>query len=412
MLTDTAIVGAGPYGLSVAAHLRSQGVPFRIFGRPMDSWRSHMPKGMLLKSEGFASSIYDPEGRFPLHKFCAEQGIPYADDGLPVRRETFVAYGLAFQERMVPEVENRLVVSITPAPGGFKLGIDDGETLTAQRVVMAVGITHFASVPPALEQLPPEYLSHSFHHHEVDPFRGRKVIVIGGGASALDLAGLLRDADADVHLVARARTLNFHTKSSDTPSWWRRIRYPKSGIGSGLESRFYADYPGVFHYLPEPMRLRAVRNVLGPAGGWFIKEKVLGRVPVMLGWTVKGADVRQGNARLQLRGDTGAEHEIMASHVIAATGYKVDLRRLTFLSPGMRDKIKVVQGSPVLSSSFESSIPGLYFVGVAAATSFGPVLRFAFGARYAAQTVTQALAKSLARGRASVPVPCAVSNTE
>ena len=96
-MLNIAIVGAGPYGLSIAAHFRQRGIPFRIFGRPMDSWLAHMPKGMMLKSEGFASDIYDPDADFTLKHFCAERRIEYADTGVPVRLETFSAYGLAFR---------------------------------------------------------------------------------------------------------------------------------------------------------------------------------------------------------------------------------------------------------------------------------------------------------------------------
>jgi len=102
-MVDVAIVGAGPYGLSIAAHLRHTGVPFRIFGRPMDSWLAHMPKGMMLKSDGFASTIDDPDQKFTLKHFCAERGIEYADVGIPLRLDTFVAFGLAFKEHLVPE---------------------------------------------------------------------------------------------------------------------------------------------------------------------------------------------------------------------------------------------------------------------------------------------------------------------
>ena len=88
-MLETAIIGAGPYGLSIAAHFRSRGIPFRIFGRLMDSWLAHMPKGMCLKSDGFASNIYDPEDDFTLQRFCAQQGIEYSDAGIPVRLDTF-----------------------------------------------------------------------------------------------------------------------------------------------------------------------------------------------------------------------------------------------------------------------------------------------------------------------------------
>jgi hypothetical protein len=168
----------------------------------------------------------------------------------------------------------------------------------------------------------------------------------------------------------------------------------------------------MFHYLPERLRLDLVQGSLGPSGGWFIKEKVLGRVPLMLGWNIMRADVQEGRAVLQLRAEDGTERAIQAEHIIAATGYKVDLERLRFLSPEIRRKIKVVHGSPELSSTFKSSVPGLYFVGIAAANSFGPVMRFAFGASYAAQTLTRTMMKSLSRGPEWVQVPSVVSSTK
>src|SRR5580658_2632355 len=125
-MLNTAIIGAGPYGLSIAPHLRSRGIPFRIFGRPMDSWLQHMPKGMMLKSDGFASDIYDPERAFTLRQFCAERGLRYADTGLPVHLDTFGAYGLAFRDRMVPELEDKLVTSVDRLPNGFQLQLEDG----------------------------------------------------------------------------------------------------------------------------------------------------------------------------------------------------------------------------------------------------------------------------------------------
>jgi len=412
-VTNVAIIGAGPYGLSVAAHLKRKGIPFRIFGRPMDSWLAHMPKGMMLKSDGFASNIYDPEDQFPLRKFCAERGIEYSDDRIPVRLDTFAAYGLAFKERMVPELEDRVVVDLERVPDGFRLGLEDKETVIAQRVVLAVGITHFEYVPGNLTHLPPEYVSHSYRHHDLEPFRGHKVVVIGAGSSALDLAGLLHDSDADVHLVARTKALKFHSMPPGKPrALWQRVRHPKSGLGPGLRSRFFANAPGMFYYFPERLRLEAVRRTLGPSGGWFSKEKVVGRVPLLLGYTLTNANIQDGKVHLQLRGEDGAEREIVAEHVIAATGYKVDMRLLKFLSPEIRSKVRTVQGSPVLSSTFESSIPGLYFVGLAAANSFGPVMRFAFGAGYAAQTLTRTMMKSLSQGPALVQSPSVVSTTK
>jgi len=405
--SEVVVLGAGPYGLSIAAHLAARGIPHRIFGKAMDTWATQMPKGMLLKSDGFASNLSDPRGDFSLKRFCFENGIDYADMGTPVRLETFSAYGRAFQERMVPDLEDKLVENVDRHEDGFVLTLEDGEEVRTKRVVFAVGITHFQHVPAVLQQLPSEFLSHSFQVSEVDGFQGQRVVVIGAGSSAIDLAALLYEAGADVQLVARARALLFHEKMPmDKPrSLWQKVRSPLSGLGPGIRSRMFADAPGMFRYLPENYRLRTVRTFLGPAGGWFAKEKVMGKVPLVLGSSLERAEVSDHHVSLQLRSDDGSFRSIDAEHVIAATGYKVDVSRLTFLNAALREKIKLLEGAPILSSSFESSVRGLYFVGLAAANSFGPVMRFACGAGYTARRLSREM-KALAwpvRGRSTAP---------
>lgn len=400
-----AIVGAGPYGLSIASHFRHRGIPFRVFGKVMDSWLAHMPKGMCLKSDGFASNIYDPEAKFTLGHFCAEKGIKYADTGIPVAIDTFTSYGLAFKERMVPELEDKMVTFLDRAADGFTVRLDDGETLKARQVVLAVGITHFEYIPSSLSSLPAEFLSHSARHREVDTSRGRRVAIIGGGASALDLAGLMHEAGVQVELISRRKELKFHNAPTGKPrSWWQQIRHPKSGLGPGMRSRFYSDAPWAFYYLPQSLRLEIVRKALGPSGGWFIRDKVMGKVPLTLGYTPERAEVQDGKVKLYLRAEDGTTREVVAEHVVAATGYKVDLERLKFLTAGIRSELKTLNGSPVLSSKFESSIPGLYFAGVAAANSFGPLMRFAYGAGFAARTITRAVAKSTVLASNAVPM--------
>jgi hypothetical protein len=412
-MLETAIIGAGPYGLSIAAHFRKRGIPFRIFGRPMDTWFNHMPKGMMLKSDGFASNLYDPESEYTLGHFCAERGIEYGDTGIPVRLDTFNAYGLAFQSRMVPELEQKTVTGVERASRGFRVLLEDGEIVAVQRVILAVGITHFEHIPDSLANLPSEFLSHSARHSDVTPWRGRSVVVIGGGASGLDMAGLLHEAGADVQLVGRQKALKFHTApSGKSRSVWQQIRHPKSGLGPGLRSRIFSDAPWVFRYLPEGLRLEIVRKALGPSGGWFIRDKVTGKVPLHLGYTPESAAVENGRVRLHLRSGDSSERDILTEHVICATGYKVDLTRLGFLSSEIRSHLKAVEGAPVLSTRFESSLPGLYFVGIAAANTFGPVMRFAFGAGFAAQRLTQTMARVVAQSPASVSVARAAATTK
>jgi thioredoxin reductase len=409
-MIDAAIVGAGPYGLSLGAYLRQGGVQFRIFGRLMDSWTSHMPKGMQLKSEGFASNLYGLDRQFTLKDFCAQKGIEYQDVGLPVRLDTFCAYGAAFKERMVPELENKMVTHVSRSAEGFALKLDDGETLVARNVILAVGITHFAYVPPCLADLPAEFGSHSSAHHDLEPFKGKRVAVIGAGASASDVAGLLHEAGADVELIVRGSKLDFHTRGSSKRGLWQRIRYPKSGLGPGLKSRFFSNWPNIVHYLPESYRMHAVRTHLGPAGGWFAKDMIIGRVAVLFGHTPENATVKDGRVQLRLRKQDGGCSEILVDHVISATGYQVDVDRLPFLDDTLRSGIKLTGRAPKLSSSFESSIPGLYFVGVSAANSFGPLMRFAYGARFAAERVTAELTREFSGRRAVAAVPDIVTS--
>jgi hypothetical protein len=205
-----------------------------------------------------------------------------------------------------------------------------------------------------------------------------------------------------VRLVARDNTLKFHEKMPiDKPrSLWQQLRSPLSGLGPGLSSRFFANFPNLFHHLPESYRLETVRTFLGPAGGWFAKDKVLGKVPLVLGCSVANAEISDHRVSLRLTAKDGSERTMNVEHVVAATGYKVNLNRLAFLSAALRAKIQTVNGSPVLSSAFESSVPGLYFTGLAAANSFGPVMRFAFGAGYTSRHLTETIAKSTSRGRA------------
>lgn len=387
MSVDTVVIGAGPYGLSIAAHLAETSLSFRIFGIPMKSWSHHMPQGMLLKSEGFASCLYDPGSTFTLQRYCQENRLPYADIGSPVPVETFVAYGLEFRNRFVPMLEETDVTSVRPVNAGFELATADGQIVIARRVVVATGITSFGYVPPELAELPRELVTHSSEHQDLSRFTGCRVAVLGAGASALDLAALLHEVGARVELVARSPKIAFHTFLKEPRPLWQGIRNPRSGLGIGWRSRLCTDAPLVFHFMPEEFRLRVVRNHLGPAPGWFVRDRVEGKFPMHLGASIQGARADARILRLVLRQGSSRNTELAVDHLISATGYRVSMTKLSFLSGTLRRRLKTVEDTPVLSRHFQTSIPGLYMVGVASANSFGPAMRFAFGAGYTAPRV-------------------------
>jgi thioredoxin reductase len=389
---DVAIVGAGPYGLSLAAHLNDRNVDFQLFGEPMQFWRDHMPKGMHLKSDGFASNLYDPKGSYTLRHYCQEHGLNYRDTALPVDLKTFVKYGLSFQTRFVPHLRTNNVLNIDKISNGFSLRLDNDDVIITRRVVVAAGIRHFRHIPSCLKTLSSQYVTHSSEHHELACFRNQDVVVLGAGASATDIAALLQDNGANVQLVAREKVVRFHNDGNTDRSLFQKLRHPSSGIGPGLRARFYCDAPWLFHHLPENLRLLAVRRTLGPAGGWFMKDRVIGRIPLLVGFSPEDAKIKGDRLHLKIRGTEGALHELVADHVIAATGYELDLQQFDFLAAEIRSRLNVVNGTPILSSSMESSIPGLYFMGAIAANSFGPVMRFAFGARFAAARIARAVA--------------------
>ncbi len=395
--TDVAIIGAGPYGLSTAAHLRAANVDCRVVGHPMQTWLTQMPKGMCLKSEGFASNLYDAEGRFTLGRYCADHGIEYADMGLPVRLDTFSAYGLAFQQRYVPNLEAATLTRIERESDGFRLHLDNGNTFTARRVVMAVGITRFQHMPEEVAHLPAELVTHASAHHEIDKFKGREVIVVGAGASATELAVLLHEAGAKVQLMARRSDIEIHPRMQLPRPLKDRLAAPMTGIGPSWRSVFYTCAPLLFYRLAPERRLRIVRTWLGPAGSNYIRDRFFGRFPQIVGVKAWRATRSGGRVQVDLQTQDGTERTLSAEHLICATGYKADLRRLTFLNDSLRAQIRQLEHTPLLSTHFESSVPGLYFIGVTAANCFGPVLRFAFGAGFAAPRLSRHLVRAIRR---------------
>ncbi|MET8244590.1 FAD-dependent oxidoreductase [Streptomyces sp. NPDC005202] len=396
MNQPVAVIGAGPFGLSTAAHLRARGIPVRVFGEPMVSWRDHMPAGMLLKSTPVASAIDAPQRGHTLADYCDAAGIKRLvtdEDIIPV--ETFLAYGEWFQQKLVPELERVRVVSVDRRPGGgFELKLDSGEQFTARAVVVATGLSGLAHLPLELAGAVPDGptptgpVSHSSQHHDLARFAGKELIVVGAGQSALETAVLAAEAGARVRVVSRGRG----KVAFGAPPWDQPKLRPESPFGRAWSLWALSYYPHPYRYLPARTRHYLVRRVLGPLGAWWLRERFEGRVPVHEVTRIARAEATDGRPALTVQTLGGSTQELAADHVIAATGYRVDIAAMDFLGHELRTELAVSRGAPKLGAGYVSSVPGLYFTGLPAAASYGPVMRFVCGTEFASPRLAKHLA--------------------
>jgi FAD-dependent urate hydroxylase len=399
---EVAIVGAGPYGLSVAAHLRARGVPFRIFGQPMKTWLP-MPRNLSLKSLGFATSLAVPEPGNEFPRWLAGRGLETLE---PISYADFTEYGLSLQRRYVPDVEPVEVTLVeAAAEGGYQLTLAGGERLRAAKVVVAVGLGHFQKLPEVLAGLSGELVSHSFGRYAFSGYAGKQVAVVGAGQSALEAAVLLHEAGARVRLLSRQPPI-FHGQTPRQRPLLERIREPLTVLGAGRRHWVLEHLPSLVHHAPEAWRVRLARTYLGPSGAWWLKERFVGKVSVLAPAQLLSAREAGGEVVLRLSAAGEAAREERFAQVVCGTGFEHDIRRLPFLERGLTGRLKLIQGrAPQLSRSFESSLDGLYFVGPFSAYAFGPLFRFVCGTAYAAPVV----ARHLARRRGGVTSPRAAA---
>jgi thioredoxin reductase len=379
-----AVIGAGPYGLSVAAHLRPRGVPTEVFGEPFESWQA-MPARMNLKSVWSATSLSDPDGAFSLDQFCRTTGSSPIE---PIPLAFFLRYGEWFQQQAVPRVERVSVQCLRLEGGSFQLALSDGRTVTAGRVVVAVGVRQFAFVPEFARGLPEHLASHSGEHVDFSRFRDSRVAVVGAGQSSLESAAILNDEGAQVEVIARGPIHWINRTLYHRGGLMRTLLYPPTDVGPpGLN--WLCGAPMFMRRLPVGVRARIETRAVRPAGAGWLRPRVEGKVPLTAFTEVVEATPSGSGVRLRLSDGTSRD----VDHLVLGTGYRPSAGKLQFLDPLIREKLHQREGFPLLDQWFESSVPGLHFVGGLAGKTFGPICRFVAGAHISAQRVARRAAE-------------------
>ena len=391
-----AIVGAGPYGLSIAAHLAARGIEHRIFGRPMQFWSqiAEAAGERYLKSYCFGTNLSAPAPGFSFADYNTPRNLETFE---PCSMANFAAYGRWFQESKVPWVEPVDVVNVKEEEDGFAVSLSSGEDFVASQVVVATGLAYFANTPSALRSVSPSLVSHTAEITKFASFAGRSVAVLGAGQSALEACALLREAGARPTLFVRERSLRWHSQVPLKRSLWKQLRSPISGLGTGPKAWALTRFPGAMHRIPTRVRSRFVKSHLPAEGAWWLRERFEKHVPVHFDSEVVGASECCDHVALTVRNSKKDSSQKMTfDHVIAGSGYHVDVDRIPFLDQTLRAKIERIDCYPKLDANFESSVPGLRFVGAISAMSFGPLFRFVVGADYTSRTIAQHAATQFA----------------
>jgi thioredoxin reductase len=395
-MSDVLVIGAGPFGLSISAHLRNRGVEHTIVGRPMDTWRAHMPLGMFLKSEPYGSVISAAAQGYDIAAYSRLHGFDdYVDRVGPLSLERFLGYADWFTGQLVPDIRDITVTNITPGDSGFTVEFAEEAPVFARQVIIATGLLPYMRIPGELSGLPADLMTHSSAHQRLDQFRGKRVAVVGGGQSALQTGALLHEVGADVQVIARAQEVIWETQIPQEIGLIDYIKRPPTNLCEGWGC-VAADQPDIFRLLPESIRVRKALNSFGPKGAWWLRDRVEGVVEVLTGYQLGSAEPQGSGVRLQLNGPK--QSSITVDHVIAGTGFCVDVSRLSFLAEELQAGLVKRLNCPLVNRAGESAVPGLYFAGAHTAVSLGPGVRFISGTHHTAAQLARSVARRARRG--------------
>jgi cation diffusion facilitator CzcD-associated flavoprotein CzcO len=372
--TDLLIIGAGPFGLSLAAHARTLGLKTAVVGKLMGFWKDHMPQGMLLRSA--CDWHLDADGHHTIEAFLAARAqVPR--DVEPLSRDFYLQYADWFRRQAGIEPLPGWVSSLQRRAGGFAAVMDHGAALAARNVAVAVGFNNFAQVPPELSaMLPAGRWSHTCDTVNLAALGGKRVLIVGGRQSAFEWAAILADEGAaQVHVSHR------HDSPAFAPADW-------SWVNPLVDAM--VDRPGWFRCLPKPEQDALAKRLWiegrSKVEPW-LKARVM-RPGVTLWPRTRLVSCEETRGGLAVKLDNA--QTLLVDHVILATGYRVRIERVPFLS-GLLDTLAVEDGFPMLDEHFQTSIPGLYVTSMPATRDFGPFFAFTVSVRTSAKLIGRAL---------------------
>jgi thioredoxin reductase len=369
------VIGAGPYGLSTAAHAKRHGIDTLLVGDPMGFWRRHMPEGMLLRSG--TDWHLDADGIDTFEAYLSQRGIDPA--GVPpVPLKTFLDYTDWFCAQTDIRPRPTLVTSLDKVDRRFAVGFEGGQRLTADAVVAAPGLAQFPAIPewvPA--SLPERCWSHTSASVQFAHLRDARVLIVGGRQSAYEWAALLAEAGAAaLYVVHRHDSPSFQTSHWEfvdelmgntirVPGWFRRLPTAERDT---IAQRFWAEG----------------RLKLEPWLTARLPDNVVQRRPGT--WVAVCRELSSGEIEATL--STG--EDLIVDHVLLATGYKPNLANIDYLRP-LLDRIETTDGFPILDEHFQTSVAGLYMPGFLATRDFGPFFGFVRGCTAAATLIVATL---------------------
>lgn len=391
---EAVIIGAGPYGLSTAAHLKTLGVEPYVFGKPMSFWQDNMPAKMLLRSKPEASNIDAPQKSLRIESFGKTDKRKILD---PLPIEDFIDYGKWFQKQVIPNLDTRFVKNVAKTNGSFEVTIQDGEKLQAKNVILALGIGFFLYKPQEFAGLPAHLAPHSSEISDLAQFRGKRVAVLGKGQSALEYAAILHEHGADAVIVTRAPKLAyrpyawrknlFRTLTSGPLLPFSYMVFPPTDLGTIKTARKMA-HPEKFRREPPEVQAQLLKDCARPVGAYWLEPR-LASVELKPNATVTKAEAVGERVKLTMADNSTDTVDC----VILSTGYRIDISRYPVLDPALLQNIqRSADGYPILDTGLQTSVPGLYMTGVVGERTLGPTLRFVTGTNNASPRLAASVA--------------------